>query len=79
VQQVRVAAVGIQVLFGVLLVVPFNVGWKQVTGFERYAYFVSLICIASASALLIAPSVHHRLLFNHHQKEFVISLLGTDW
>lgn len=55
VQEMRVAAVGIQVLFAFLLVVPFQTGWKHVTGFERYDYFVTLVCIAIATVLLIAP------------------------
>lgn len=74
VQEMRVAAVGIQVLFAFLLVVPFQTGWKKVTGFERYDYFVTLLCIAIATALLIAPSVHHRLLFRQHEKPFIVEV-----
>lgn len=74
VQEVRVAAVGIQVLFAFLLVVPFNAGWTHVSGFDRYDYFVTLLCIATASVLLIAPSVHHRVLFRQHEKGYVIKL-----
>ena len=64
----RVAAVGIQVLFAFLLVVPFNQGWKQVSEFDRYDYFVTLLCIAIAAALLIAPSIHHRVLFRRRHR-----------
>ena len=42
VQEMRVAAVGIQVLLAFLLVVPFQTGWKHVTSFDRYEYFVTL-------------------------------------
>ena len=63
VQELRVGAVGVQVLFAFLLVVPFNAGWKLTTGFEHGVYYVTLICIAVATVLLIAPSVHHRMLF----------------
>ena len=76
VQEMRVAAVGIQVLFAFLLVVPFNQGWKQVSEFDRYDYFVTLLCIAIAAALLIAPSIHHRVLFRRRQKEFLVDV-GT--
>ncbi len=38
VQELRVGAVGIQVLFAFLLVVPFNAGWKQTTDFEQAVY-----------------------------------------
>lgn len=74
--ELRVAAVGIQVMFAFLLVVPFNNGWKRVTNFDRYDYYVTLLCIAVAAVLIIAPSIHHRLLFRLQQKEYVVTL-GT--
>jgi hypothetical protein len=74
VQELRVGAVGIQVLFAFLLVVPFNAGWKYTTSLERATYYVTLICIAISTALLIAPSVHHRVLFRQGEKPFVVWL-----
>jgi O-antigen/teichoic acid export membrane protein len=75
--ELRIAAVGIQVLFAFLLIVPFNTGFKQVSSFDRYVYFVTLLCIAIAAALLIAPSIHHRLLFRRRQKAYLVRL-GTQ-
>jgi hypothetical protein len=74
--ELRVAAVGIQVLFAFLLIVPFNSGFKQVSSFDRYDYYVTLLCIAVAASLLIAPPIHHRILFRRRQKAFLIDL-GT--
>lgn len=74
--ELRVAGTGIQVLFAFLLIVPFNTGFKHISSFDRYDYFTTLICIAISAALLIAPSVHHRLLFRRHEKEFLVDL-GT--
>lgn len=74
VQEMRVAAVGIQVLLAFLLVVPFQTGWKQVTAFDKYDYFATLICMAIAAALLIATPIHHRLLFRQHQKPYIVEL-----
>jgi cation transport ATPase len=74
--ELRVASTGIQVLFAFLLVVPFNVGFSKLSSFDRYEYFVTLLCIATAAALLIAPSIHHRLLFRHQQKEYIVRI-GT--
>ena len=74
--ELRVAAVGIQVLFAFLLIVPFNTGWRRVTAFDRYDYFVTLLCIAVAATLLIAPSIHHRLLFRRRQKAYLV-MVGT--
>jgi hypothetical protein len=74
--ELRVAAVGIQVLFAFLLVVPFNTGWKKVNSFDRYDYFVTLLCIATSATLLVAPSIHHRLLFRRRQKAYLVRM-GT--
>lgn len=72
--ELRVSGTGIQVLLAFLLVVPFNSGYKRLDGFDKSLYFVSLICIAGSATCLIAPSVHHRLLFRHHERDFIIGL-----
>jgi O-antigen/teichoic acid export membrane protein len=72
--ELRVAGTGIQVLFAFLLVVPFNTGFNKLSSFDRYDYFVTLLCIALAAALLIAPSVHHRLLFRHGEKAYLVDV-----
>ncbi len=74
VQEMRVASVGIQVLLAFLLVVPFQTGWKHVTRFDRDVYFVTLLCIAMATVVLIAPSIHHRLLFRRGEKEYIVEM-----
>jgi hypothetical protein len=75
--ELRVAATGIQVLFAFLLVVPFNVGYKRLSSFDRYDYYVTLVCVAAAAVLLMAPSIHHRLLFRHGEKPFLVRVGNT--
>jgi hypothetical protein len=58
----------VQVLFAFLLVVPFQQRFATVTAFQKGVYFVSLLLAAAASALLIAPSVQHRILFRAREK-----------
>jgi Family of unknown function (DUF6328) len=70
--ELRVAGTGIQVLFAFLLVVPFNTGFSKLSSFDRYDYFVTLLSIAAAATLLIAPSIHHRLLFRQKQKRYLV-------
>jgi Family of unknown function (DUF6328) len=70
--ELRIAGTGIQVMFAFLLIVPFNTGWKQVDGFERTVYFVTLLVVALSAFLLMAPPIHHRLLFRHGEKPFLI-------
>ena len=73
-QELRVASTGIQVLFAFLLVVPFNNRFSRLSSFDRYDYFFTLLCIAAAATLLIAPTVHHRVLFRRQQKEFLVTV-----
>jgi hypothetical protein len=70
--ELRIAGTGIQVMFAFLLILPFNAGWKQVDGFERTVYFITLLVVALAAFLLMAPPIHHRLLFRHGEKRFLI-------
>ena len=72
--ELRVASTGIQVMFAFLLVVPFNKGWHEVDGFERTVYFITLLDVASAAFLLMAPAIHHRILFRQGQKPFLVHL-----
>jgi hypothetical protein len=72
--ELRVAASGIQVMFAFLLIVPFNAGWHQVDGFERTVYFVTLLIVATSAFLLMAPPVHHRILFGRGEKRFLVRI-----
>jgi hypothetical protein len=35
-------------------------------------YFVTLLVVASAAILLMAPAIHHRILFRQGQKPFLV-------
>jgi hypothetical protein len=71
-QELRVAMPGVQLLFGFLLAVPFNQRFAQVTAFQRDLYLVTLLCSAVASALFIAPTAYHRIMFRHRDKPQLI-------
>jgi hypothetical protein len=70
--ELRVTGTGIQVLLAFLLIVPFNSGYKRLHEFDKVVYFVALLSIAGSTIMLIAPSVHHRLLFRHGQRAFIV-------
>ena len=72
--ELRVALPGVQVLFGFLLTVPFANGFEKVTDFQRDVYFVTLLCAGAASALLIATSAYHRIVFRRGQKRHLVFL-----
>lgn len=68
----RVALPGVQVLFAFLLVLPFQSGFPKVTAFQEKVYFATLVCVALASFLLIAPTARHRIRFRTGDKEYVV-------
>jgi Family of unknown function (DUF6328) len=72
--ELRVALPGVQVLFAFLLIVPFNTGFDDATAFQRDVYLFTLVCTAVASALLIAPSMNHRLEFRRGDKEHLVEV-----
>ncbi|NLT06262.1 MAG: hypothetical protein GXY03_08115 [Solirubrobacterales bacterium] len=72
--ELRVGLPGVQVLFAFLLVVPFNARFDEVTPFQEKVYLATLVCTALASALLIAPSMQHRIEFRQGDKEHVVAV-----
>jgi hypothetical protein len=72
--ELRVASTGIQFMFGFLLIVPFDSAFRRISSFERTVYFATLICVAVSSVLLMAPSIHHRILFRQRQKRFLVTV-----
>jgi hypothetical protein len=70
--ELRVVVTGVQVLFAFLLIVPFNVGFAHVGGFERTVYFVTLVMTALSAVCTIAPSAAHRFLFRHDDKRHIV-------
>jgi preprotein translocase subunit Sss1 len=71
-QEIRVATAGVQILFGFLLAVPFAQRFNTISSFQRHVFLVVLICTALSSALLIAPTALHRLLFRRGHKPEII-------
>jgi O-antigen/teichoic acid export membrane protein len=67
--ELRVVLPGVQVLFAFLFSLPFLYRFDQLTAAQRDVYFVSFLCAAAATALLITPSAYHRLRFRQHDKE----------
>jgi hypothetical protein len=71
--ELRVALPGVQVLFAFLLTIPFTRGFPRLDAVDRDVYFAALLATALSTALLIAPSAHHRLLFRQHSKEQLLA------
>ena len=67
--ELRVALPGVQVLFAFLLIVPFSNGYARMTATQKDMFFATFIATAIATALLIAPTANHRILFRQQDKE----------
>ena len=72
--ELRVALPGVQVLFAFLLVVPFNQRFAELSAGQERLYLFTLLTAGFASALLIAPTAHHRITFREQEKEYIVRM-----
>jgi hypothetical protein len=70
--ELRVVLPGVQVLSGFLLTIPFSNGYSRLDRLERDVYFAAFLTAVASTILLIAPSAYHRVLFRHHDKQYLI-------
>ena len=71
-QELRVAGLGVQVLFGFLLSLPFTSKFSNLSPGQRQLYIATLVLAAVATALLLGPVAYHRLVFRQRQKERLV-------
>ena len=75
-QELRVAQLGVQVLFAFLLSIAFQQRFVKVTTFERDAYFAALLATTLAAVCFIAPVAMHRAMFRRHLKDELVLYTG---
>lgn len=75
--ELRVVGIGVQVLFGFLLSIPFAKGFPRLDHTERGIYLATLVFAALSTALLVAPVAYHRLLFRRHEKESLVRVTNA--
>ena len=75
--ELRVILPGVQFLFAFLLTVPFSQRFTELDGVETGVFFVTLLCTAIATALLMAPSAQHRVLWREGVREQRLKLANT--
>jgi putative flippase GtrA len=71
-QELRVAQVGVQILFASLLTVVFTDRFTSISTSQRVTYVVTLLAAAAATALLVGPVAFHRIVFRHSQKDDLV-------
>ena len=72
-QELRVAGLGVQVLFGFLLSLPFTVRFVRLDSAQRHLYLATLVLAVLSTGLLMGPVAYHRLVFRRHQKERLLA------
>jgi Kef-type K+ transport system membrane component KefB len=77
-QELRVVLPGVQVLLAFLLTAPFQQRFAQLPGTLRNAFFASIVCATVATALLLAPSAHHRLRWREREKERLLPIANRE-
>src|SRR5262245_8883767 len=68
----RIAGLGVQVLCGFLLSLPFTSQFSKLGAGERHLYLATLVLAAIATALLLGPVAYHRLVFRQRQKDRLV-------
>jgi hypothetical protein len=71
-QELRVAGLGVQVLFGFLLSLPFTTRFSHLSPGQRNLYLGTIVLAAVATALLLGPVAYHRLVFRQGRKERLV-------
>ena len=71
-QELRVAQTGVQILFAFLLGLVFTTRFTELDPFEVGIYVAALVLSATAAGVLLAPVMHHRLLFRRRLKTEVV-------
>ena len=68
VEETRVVLPGVEILFGFLIILPFQFS-DELTGFERVLYLGAFLAVSIGLVLLVASTVEHRIRFRHMDKE----------
>jgi Na+/melibiose symporter-like transporter len=71
-QELRVTGLGVQVLFGFLLSLPFTNRFTRLSHGQRDLYLATLVLSTLATALLLGPVAYHRVVFRRGQKEGLV-------
>jgi hypothetical protein len=71
-QELRVATLGVQVLFGFLLGLPFTTRFSHLHDWQRWLCLAVVMLSSISVVLLVAPVAYHRLLFRRHQVGYVL-------
>lgn len=67
-EEIRVALPGVELLFGFLLILPFNSEFGNLDSIQRGAYLTCFLFTTASVALFVAPTAAHRFGFRRVDK-----------
>ena len=77
-EEARMVLPGIQALFGFQLIAVFNKPFFDLAPIDRAIYLASLILVAVAIGLVMAPAAHHRLVERNRVSRRWLRLAARD-
>ncbi|HET7783849.1 MULTISPECIES: DUF6328 family protein [Micrococcaceae] len=72
-QELRVLQMGVQILAGFLLTLPFQQRFEDLDDFQVNLYLANVVIAALTTALILLPVSVHRRLFRKRLKETLVS------
>ncbi|WP_225227793.1 DUF6328 family protein [Oerskovia rustica] len=72
-QELRVTQMGVQILTGFLLTLPFQQRFGELDTAQRNVYLCLVVLSVIATGLLVAPVSLHRMLFRKHLKARLVT------
>lgn len=78
-EELRIMLPGVEILFGFLLTVPFQQGFRDLPARDQGVFFVGLLAAACASVALIAPTAFHRLRWRDRGDVQERMLRNANW
>jgi Family of unknown function (DUF6328) len=77
VQELRATQIGVQVLIGFLLALPYTDKFHTLDRVEKAAYLVVLSIAVAATAAVLAPIAYHRILFRRGLRPWLVETANT--
>ncbi|GAS99051.1 membrane protein [Mycolicibacterium canariasense] len=72
-QELRVVETGVQLLTGLLLMLPFQNRFDRLDAAMRVVYLITVSCSLGATMLLVAPIGMHRMMFRRHRLDVIVA------
>lgn len=73
-QELRVAQIGVQILFAFLLSLSFTERFSRIDEVQRWIYVVTLLLSVLTTGLLVGPAAAHRITFSRGVKAETVAL-----